>query len=345
LLATLARDMTRASELYKPTNYWSVYRKRLEPAIAKHGISRFRSLHEPLFMSFGVTHVPDVLVPEFAPMAYSHLRGLKRGVFEALRRSGLLRQLVSNHVDSHAYTLRALYNACFYLAAEEGREELMRVSDSCEGMPRDAFEPVGQTGARYTLSFLRYFLDYRWLASRVDFSNIQTILELGSGYGGQAEVILKLHPHIRYVICDIPPQIYVAEQYLKAVFPGQVTGYRETAGCDTVDPAGTGRITVLASWQLERLRTKVDMFWNSASFQEMEPEIVRKYARIVQRTVSEYVFLKEYPGGQTVAARPGQIGVLRKTTIDDYVQAFDDSRSASAAMRSKSRARVPMATR
>src|SRR5947207_1733036 len=43
VVATLARDMTRASELYKPTNYWSVYRKRLEPAIAKHGISRFRS--------------------------------------------------------------------------------------------------------------------------------------------------------------------------------------------------------------------------------------------------------------------------------------------------------------
>lgn len=325
LLERLTRDIENASELYKPTNYWSGYRDKLLPTIVRHGISEFRGLYEPIFMSFGVTHIPDVLVPEFTEMSYGHLTGAKRAIFSLLQGTKILPRLVSNHVDSHRRTLKAVFEAVFHLAAEgDPDKEILRISDSGLASPRDLFSPENHNNVRYTLAFLRYFRDYRWAKQFVEFSGISTILELGSGYGGQAEVLLKLYPHIRYILCDIPPQLYVAEQYLKAVFPGQVTGYLETADLAEINLSRTKRITMLASWQIERIKGEIDIFWNSASFQEMEPEIVENYAKTVQSSVLRYVYLKEYPEGQRLAKEQGEVGVLKKTTVEDYIRVFSE---------------------
>jgi putative sugar O-methyltransferase len=327
LLDQLMRDMDGASDLYRPTNYWSVYEEVLIPAIRRQGISAFRSLYEPLYMSFGVTHVPDVLVTEFAEQAYGHLNGSRRAIFWVLQRTGILPRLVSNHVDSHKRTLSAFFDACFHLAIDGDQErEILKICDSGAGNPRDLFVPENHEGLQYTLSFLRYFLDYRWLKRLIDVRDLGAVFELGSGYGGQAEVLLKLYPNIRYITCDIPPQVYVAEQYLKSVFPGEVTGYQETAHLQNVDLSSTKRITVLAPWQIERVSGEVDLFWNSASFQEMEPDIVENYAKVIQPLVTRYVYLKQYPGGQKIAEKKGEVGVLKRTTIEDYMRVFDEFR-------------------
>ena len=89
----------------------------------------------------------------------------------------------------------------------------------------------------------------------IDFDAIEQIWEIGPGYGGQTEVILKLHPHLRYVGIDIPPMAYLTEQYLKAVFLGEVLGYEESRDWGRIKPEHiTGkRISVLWPWLLPKL--------------------------------------------------------------------------------------------
>ena len=325
LLDRLLNDMVDAEPCYRPTHYWQPYVDRLTRTIREVGVVRFRALYEPLFMSFGVTHVPDLLVPEFSRSAYRELTGVKRAVFSVLNRSGVLPRLVSNHVESHIRTFNAFRDACFHLAAARDDDgEILRISDSGLGEPRDLFCPENHEGVQYTLAFLRYFMDYLWVRRVTDFHWLKSVLELGSGYRGQAEVILKLYPDVRYVLCDIPPQVYVAEQYLKAVFPGEVSGYLETAAMPEIDLGRTRRITIMAPWQLEHLVGNVDLFWNSASFQEMEPDVVANYAHVIQPHVERYVYLKQYPGGQVEAARDRDVGVISKTTREDYKRLFSE---------------------
>ena len=45
------------------------------------------------------------------------------------------------------------------------------------------------------------------------------LIEVGAGYGRLAYVFLKAHPGCKYWIIDLPPALYVSQQYLSAVFP------------------------------------------------------------------------------------------------------------------------------
>ena len=60
-------------------------------------------------------------------------------------------------------------------------------------------------------------------------------------------MLLKLYPSItKYILCDIPPQLYIQERYLEAVFPGEVTDFMETRSLKTIDMAATKRILIIA---------------------------------------------------------------------------------------------------
>ena len=45
------------------------------------------------------------------------------------------------------------------------------------------------------------------------------VLELGGGYGRVAWVFLHEFPRSRYIMCDIPPALGIAQQYLSELFP------------------------------------------------------------------------------------------------------------------------------
>ena len=68
-----------------------------------------------------------------------------------------------------------------------------------------------------------------------------------------------------------------------------------------------------------------DLFWNSASFQEMEPDIVRHYLDLVN-VQAESVFLMEALEGKEVARRAGSAGVLEPTTLSVYEDALENLR-------------------
>jgi hypothetical protein len=88
---------------------------------------------------------------------------------------------------------------------------------------------------------------------------------------------------------------------------------------------GSKRIMVLALWQIERVIGKVDLFWNSASFQEMEPNIVRRYISVIQPLTRQYAYLLQLPAGQPIAREKGErYKVLTPTTLEHYVEFFNE---------------------
>ena len=131
-------------------------------------------------------------------------------------------------------------------------------------------------------------------------------------------MIKKLHPDICFMVFDIPPQLYVCEQYLSAVFPDSVVSYRETRENGFVPEPERGGIFIMGNWKFPVLESMdVDLFWNALSFQEMEPNVVANYLSYVNR-LAEAVYLYEYMGGQKLAKQRGDTGVIEKTTSEHY---------------------------
>ena len=56
------------------------------------------------------------------------------------------------------------------------------------------------------------------------------VLELGGGYGRVAWAMLEEFPHARYIVCDIPPALAVAQRYLTSSSP---TGPRFASATST----------------------------------------------------------------------------------------------------------------
>ena len=107
-----------------------------------------------------------------------------------------------------------------------------------------------------------------------------TVLELGAGYGRNAFVILSLHPNIKYVVVDIPPALWISEQYLSGIFPEKrVFRYRDFEKFeDVADEYENADVAFLLSSQLAALPpNSVDLVINISSLHEMRLDQVAYY--------------------------------------------------------------------
>lgn len=127
---------------------------------------------------------------------------------------------------------------------------------------------------------------------------------------------------------EIPPQSYIAQQYLTAVFPKKALSYSETRNMPTInmDDHPNKKIAVLCPWQTPKLATEFDLLINSASFQEMEPTLVANYAKLLQPLVRNHVYIRALPNGMPEAKNPGESGVMEKVTRDHYIRFFNQFR-------------------
>jgi hypothetical protein len=137
----------------------------------------------------------------------------------------------------------------------------------------------------------------------VGFKSVRSVLEIGGGYGSYAHSLLHVFPNIRkYVYIDLAPNIYVATQYLKALYSSSVIDYRETKDAKKISfsPDDKLEILMLCPWQIESIADDIDFVWNSNSFQEMSTEIVNTYAKQICRLLTPsrgQIGFSVYPGG------------------------------------------------
>ena len=69
---------------------------------------------------------------------------------------------------------------------------------------------------------------------------------------------------------------------------------------------------------------KYDLFWNSASFQEMEPNVVLHYLKYVNQQTKQYVFLCEKMKGTKKTSKKGELGVFEQTKLEHYTKGLNN---------------------
>jgi putative sugar O-methyltransferase len=61
-------------------------------------------------------------------------------------------------------------------------------------------------------------LDYKKIEENINLSKVKKILEIGAGSGRFTQTYLTFNKNTKYIICDIPPAIYISYKRLKKVF-------------------------------------------------------------------------------------------------------------------------------
>jgi len=195
---------------------------------------------------------------------------------------------------------------------------LSEVRISRLGNPEDYFQMDDRV---LTPRGLLYYMRYGYAGRFLDWSTTKVVAELGPGAGTQTEIIAQLHPDISVLLFDIPPQLYVCERYLRAVFGDRVVSYRENREVRQGFRPEPGKIYIFGNWQWEILRqTQFDLFWSAACLCATEPEVAENYLNIVNSSPASMAYLMENFQGLFNAPKPGKYGVIKKTTMASYVK-------------------------
>ena len=331
LLELMLKDFESAPEAYHPSVYWSAYEKKLVPELKTQGLRDFRRRKDTALEAFGGTDnypIDNVLslrkyggrspLARWGIYPCNKLRLFKRTLRLLLHLKSFRNSIAQTSFYYYDITLKQKqlldYQLAKYYGLVNNAKPISNISASAVGNPNNVFYVEGKL---YVDSLIRYYLMYAYCCKFVNFDSIETVMEIGSGRGGQIEVLKKLHPHLTFFVFDIPPQLYVCEQYLKALFPDSLISYRETREMKTLPSKPEGKIFILPPWILPKIENlSYDLFWNSVSFQEMNPPTVSHYLKFVNQQTKKFVFLHAGKVGDVYY--DGKRTILKAVGIDHY---------------------------
>ena len=326
LLEQMMIELERAADLYKPTNYWSVYESRILPELKKYGLNNYRRRRRSVLGSFGATdlRVKGALTITKKTRIRCRIERFLNVLIDAL-------PFVSLDVDG---VISSELTEYFYWKTKEKSEragyDLSACPTSYFGNPDDLQEIEGKL---WSLKHLQYCSMYIDAAEHIKVDNCSVVCELAGGMGRNVEVMAQLHPKATFIYYDIPPQLYVANQYLSQVFGDRVIQYREAVRLvpdnEAIPDIARGKIIILPTWKLPSWsNAKVDVFWSSASFQEMEPDVVINYLELVKKMRPDWIYINALPEGNYWGDwKKGQGGTKAPVLEKYYFQALDKSHS------------------
>ncbi len=117
---------------------------------------------------------------------------------------------------------------------------------------------------------------YRYKISK-NFSNINSVIEIGGGYGALAAELLQKTNINKYILVELPERLPISYFYLKSCFNTRIQLLYKPK--DKLDPSA--RIVLAAPWKLQDLDKNIDLLINIMSFQHMNIKNLKFYFKIV----------------------------------------------------------------
>jgi putative sugar O-methyltransferase len=277
LLASMLQDAAAQSELYRPGAYWNRKTKNTADQISRHGIGDFRGATSTIGLSF-------------TDSVYVDVRHDLNGGVRSVLRTFLTSAFPINRIFNSQVALTRAHEA----EARRLRSIMLRESHRVrELVERYCFPPSLLGGCleyvelgerRIATHYLNVLHQHDRVASKCRFSDVSSILEIGGGFGANIHCLIENYPKLRKVVyLDIPPNLYIGTQYLRAIYGAAVIDYGQTRGLSQIEFSDNDNLEILAiaPWQIERLAVSIDLFYNAHSFVEMPADVISNYARHV----------------------------------------------------------------
>lgn len=306
-LENLIESYKNAPEIFQATRYWKGYEEKTRKEILKADINKLRSGAYPIFATFGF--VESVYAYNNVPF---HLRLAKK----------IIRKLFITNTHNLPYSLslkdirEMAYRHCLLTGRYTNARPISDFEASSFGAPADLFKIKGK---QYTMRLLSLYKRYCFAHKHIEIKGNEVIVELGSGSGHQIEVLKKLYPDLTILCFDLPVPLYLCEKYLTEVLgPEQIVGAKTILKQDLAHfNIEKGKVHFLGNWMIPVLKNQTfDIFWNAASFGEMEPDVVENYLSYVLGQC-DWIFLLQARHGKE---RYASSGVENPINFEDYNQ-------------------------
>lgn len=286
-LQEMLDEFPKFREEVLPSKYWQELNKKNLRQISDNSYDNFKRTVARNYFTFIVTPWDQQTRILMRSLPFAQAFGLFVGAFFAPRH-----ELFKWYQSIYYNLLTTLLWA--YVERNDPDHLLDRLSEPLEGNPPRVFRGDRLISQDLANSFLEY---QSVMKADVETSEIDTVMELGSGYGRTAYVYLTLRLNCRYVLVDIPPALYVCEKYLSDIFEDRKIFTFRPFGrfAEIEEEYENADIVFLMPHQLELLPDKsVDLFVNISSLHEMRMEQIRYYFTMIEKLTRKYFYCKQW---------------------------------------------------
>lgn len=304
-LGAMLTELSRAGSLYHPSKYWIEINRHHLDELSTHGLSRFK---RSLNMRYFNWDVPGLLRHESWLLGSECLRGnwspLTRSKEVAGTGAGRLRDRLQT------FLYRSYVAALSDVVARGDRFHLLtRLEEPVLGDPL----VVEYKGRRVSQDLCRSIHEFYSATEPLDISPDDSlrIVEIGAGYGRLGFVFLRAMRGSTYCVVDIPPALYVAQEYLRRVFPQErIFHFRPFSSFSEVrEEFEAARIRFLMAHQIALLPSGCcDLAVNISSMDEMTRGQIDNYIRQIGRIASGGHFYSK----QRTKSRSSETGFIEE---------------------------------
>lgn len=200
-------DLFLYSESYKLcSNYWKYLNiKNLNQIIHEGGIKNYSNTCALNYFTFLETNLE--METKLLKLLSNKSINIKGNIFRQNKYLGLKK------TDNLNRLILKLY---FFVLELKLNSKLDKLSDNGFLDFNDHFLEINKK--KITSDKLISLLDYKKIQEKINLSKKQVVLEIGSGSGRFSQTFLTFNKNTKYIICDIPPSIYINYKRLKKVF-------------------------------------------------------------------------------------------------------------------------------
>ncbi len=305
-------ELRTVPEIYRPTDFWGPGLDQLLADLKDRGIDVFKKWPRARYWFYPV-------------YGNGWTNATMESLLERARELNKLTQPASFKSSlSGGYEARRDFDVInVWWNQERWPFDLFSMGESSIGSPQQAYPLMpNRPDVRHGRGYLNYLLCLAALSQHVE-EPPTSFLEIGGGFGVLGEIVLSRDPEARYVDLDIPPLVTVASWYLRQLFDAdKITTY--TPDMALGQPISIPASGVLPNYRLEDLTGDYEVFVNSFSFQEMEPEVVRHYIAAVADKNVRYAVTLNSRGGKATSRPPGGQAPRDPVTSDRIVEWFGE---------------------
>ena len=292
-------EINSAAPVFHPSKLWERFARQHAAEIDRHG---FAQLKKTLGMNYFNFALIGILAQSFWPAFWEWIKSPTGNPLAARMADDPDAPPALKYIGLPG-KLYAIYIALLYnQTRRRDRDDLLsKIEEPLFGGPHLVRLSNGRTTSQDLCnSIFEYYSIVRGNRVAPD----RPIIEVGAGYGRLAYVFLKARPGCKYWIIDLPPALYVAQQYLSTVLPDRkVFTFRHFETFDEVAAeVAASDICFFSANQIQRLPDKVaGAFIAISNLHEMRREQIDFYFDEIDRLLCGVFYTKQWLRSRTTA--------------------------------------------
>lgn len=291
-LKEMISELKKAPSFYCPSNFWKKLNKIHNKQLLHAGFDNFKRSVTVYYFNWKILMIiRHQLSPIFSE--------LKRGNFAPILNSRFVnprshvRSCVSfNRISTFIYKI---YVAALndYVYHKDKLRLLDRIEEPLIGNPFI----VAYKNKSISQDLCNSVYEFYSITGKINLQKYMNVAEIGAGYGRLAYVFLNTLPKTSYCIIDIPPALFIAQEYLSKVFPKEkIFCFRPFSSFGEVkEEFEAARIKFIMAHQIEYLPDKYfDIMISISTLHEMTREQISNYIEQINRLTTGYFYNKQW---------------------------------------------------